>query len=379
MELLPTQANPFRPGAGAAPPLLAGRDRELAVAGRKLHELSAGRNPSQGILFWGPRGNGKTALLDRIAAMARGRGMRAERLPVAALGSADRLVRELQERARLHDARVTGVQIGGMGTTPRPADPTWNVPALLRAWIEADTSPLVVLLDEAHSMDPAAGRSLLDAAQAAGETSSPFLLVVAGTPGVRARLRDAGTFTERQFERVPIGRLDSGSAIMALSGPARDAGRPMSEEAVNRLAEESGYYPYFLQLLGSAAWEAADEAGEMEIAQAAVERAIAAARAAREFFYADRLNEAERAGIVEALPPLAAAMQNREGATERTLSRHELTAVLSPAIPRLSAPASGWELRDRLSDLGVIWEAAPGRWELGIPSFAEYILRELRD
>ena len=243
MSRLSTGINPFRPGAGAKPPLLAGRDRELAVAERKLDELTSGQTPSQGILFWGPRGNGKTALLDRIAAMAREQGMRAERLPVPALTSDDRLVRDLQERVGLHDSRVTGVQIAGTGATSRPADPTGSVPALLRAWITAVGSPLVILVDEAHTVAPDAGMSLFDAVQQAGATTPPFLLVVAGTPGVRARLRNAGTFTERQFERMPIGRLDPEATREGLMQPARDSGHPFSREALALLAAASQDYP----------------------------------------------------------------------------------------------------------------------------------------
>lgn len=45
----------------------------------------------------------------------------------------------------------------------------------------------------------------------------------------------------------------------------------------------------------------------------------------------------------------------------------------------MTTPGSAWDLRDRLSDLGVIREASPGRWELGIPGFGDTVLREMRD
>ena len=369
MKRLPTEINPFRPGAGAKPPLLAGRDRELAVADRKLAELAVGRTPSQGILFWGPRGNGKTALLDRIATMARGRGMRAERLPVPALRSDDRLVRDLQERGGLHDSRVTGVQIAGVGATSRPADPTSSIPALLRVWITAVGSPLVILMDEAHTISLDAGMSLFDAVQQTGATTPPFLLVVAGTPGVRARLRDAGTFTERQFERIPIGRLDPAATREGLRQPASDSGHPFRRKALELLAAASQDYPFFVQLLGSAAWDAAQETGEGVISEDAARRGIANARRPVWVFYADRFAEARRRGIHSALTPLASSIQAAGGA----LREGALEAVLVGAARRCVGDLDAAQLWSHLEDLGILWEVRDAIWEIGIPSFGDYV------
>ncbi len=370
MSRLSTGINPFRPGAGAKPPLLAGRDRELAVAERKLDELTSGQTPSQGILFWGPRGNGKTALLDRIAAMAREQGMRAERLPVPALTSDDRLVRDLQERVGLHDSRVTGVQIAGTGATSRPADPTGSVPALLRAWITAVGSPLVILVDEAHTVAPDAGMSLFDAVQQAGATTPPFLLVVAGTPGVRARLRNAGTFTERQFERMPIGRLDPEATREGLMQPARDSGHPFSREALALLAAASQDYPFFVQLLGSAAWDAAQEAGESVISEDSARRGVANSRRPIGIFYGDRFAEARRRGIHAALRPLASSIKAADGG----LREGALEVVLAGAARRCAGAFESAQLWSHLEDLGILWEIRDAIWEIGIPSFGDYVL-----
>ena len=114
--------NPFRPGAGQMPPYLAGREAELALAEDRLDELRGGTAPARGILFYGPRGNGKTVLLERIAARARDLELRAERLPPDALRDEGRLVRFLRERARLTGGRLTGVQPGPLGATAERAE-----------------------------------------------------------------------------------------------------------------------------------------------------------------------------------------------------------------------------------------------------------------
>ena len=54
----------FSPGDGAPPPTLAGRDAQQAVLLRCLADLAAGTAPPHNVVLIGPRGNGKTALLN---------------------------------------------------------------------------------------------------------------------------------------------------------------------------------------------------------------------------------------------------------------------------------------------------------------------------
>ena len=54
---------PFQPGDGGLPPFLAGRESEQDVCRAFMSRLRHGRPPPREIIFYGPRGNGKTALL----------------------------------------------------------------------------------------------------------------------------------------------------------------------------------------------------------------------------------------------------------------------------------------------------------------------------
>lgn len=53
---------PFRPGTGSLPPYLAGRAKEQAKIEAILGILRRGKPPPSALIFFGPRGNGKTAL-----------------------------------------------------------------------------------------------------------------------------------------------------------------------------------------------------------------------------------------------------------------------------------------------------------------------------
>ena len=365
----PVQQNPFRPGAGALPPVLAGRSRELALGDQLLDLLGGGGLPSRGLLFFGPRGNGKTTLLARIAEEARRRGLSAERLPAAVISDERRLIRRLQERTGLLRASITGAQAAGFGISANPAPVTEDVEELVLAWIRASQSPLVILLDEAHTVEPETGRLFFDAMQEATARSLPFLLLAAGTPDAPRRLRQCGTFTERALERVPVERLERQATLEALTEPAKLAGLPFRENAAAQLAAESQDYPYFIQLLGRAAWDAAGP-GAAAITREASRQAAATARAEMERFYAERYAEGRSRGIAASLIPLATLFSDRGGRVKEA----ELQPLLAESAKHASVGDDPARLLETLSDLGVLWETRPSEWELGIPSFAEFVM-----
>ena len=364
MASQPGRENPFQPGAGAPPPVLAGRERELSRGQGLLDVLESGRRPSRGLLFFGPRGNGKTALLGRIAEEARLRGMRAEALPAACFADRNDLIRQLQERAGLAQARVTGVQAAGFGISGTPGTPTRDVTALLEAWIGAAKAPLVILLDEAHTVEPEGGRPFFAGVQEATLRSLPFVVLAAGTPDAPRRLRESGTFLERALEPAPVGRLDRAATLTALREPARQADLPFHDDAAALLAAESQDYPFFIQLLGSAAWDAAGSEADAITSETARD-GIAAARGEVGHFYSERFEEARARGVHRTLAPLAALISDAGGRLD--------DQALDTLVERQSAPGAP-PLLDTLKDLGVLWQTAPGVWEMGIPSFGDHVL-----
>ena len=240
--------NPYRPGRGVAPPVLAGRASVLDIAEERLDVLGAGGMPPQDLLLYGPRGNGKTTLLIEIERRARERGLRVEELPADALATEEKLVRHLQERAGVLGPQITGAQVAGIGVSAARAAPTREIRLLLAAWIGA--GPLVIVMDEVHALSPKAARPFFDAVQSAKREPHPFLVVAAGTPDAPRRVREAATYNERGFEQFPVGRLRPAETITALAEPAQMSGRPMSADAAALLAEESQDYPYFIQIAG---------------------------------------------------------------------------------------------------------------------------------
>ena len=370
--------NPYQPGWGVAPPVLAGREFPLAAAEKRLDLLAAGRMPAQDLLFFGPRGNGKTALLIEIERRARERGLRVEELPVDALTTEEKLVRHLQERAGFLGPQITGAQNGaqvaGIGVFAARAAPTREIRLLLAAWIRAAAGPPVLVVDEVHALAPEAARPFFDAVQSAKREPHPFLVVAAGTPDAPRRVREAATYNERGFRQLPVGRLERRETIIALAEPARRSEHPMSGEAATLLAEESQDYPYFIQLLGNAAWDAAAAAGAAGIGLDGARRGVAACGPEIERFYAGRYDEARQRRCLPALAPLGALFAKHGGRLDDPVLDAGLVEIAAPD----SFPLDEAALLNTLRDLGVVWEASPGVWEMGIPSFADFVLRRAR-
>ena len=65
--MIPKDAiNPFRPGLGQIPPVFAGRLKEQYGFDRLIKELKCQVIPARDVIICAPRGNGKTALLNRL-------------------------------------------------------------------------------------------------------------------------------------------------------------------------------------------------------------------------------------------------------------------------------------------------------------------------
>lgn len=364
--------NPFVPGWGRTPPYLAGRGEEQ----RKLLDLFAylehGEGAPRGAVLSGPRGNGKTALLrwfhEEID--ARDASCDVVWLTPSEVADLDQLATSLVPPSRFKALRPDtlsfsvgigrlGWQLGGHGR---------SLTLLLAA--RCKRRPLVLLLDEAHTLPLQAGQALLNASQAVS-AEAPFLLVMAGTPGLHRHLNDMSATFWSRGEKMGIGRLDRDASAQALSRPMAAAKRPIrfDDDALARVVEESQRYPYFLQLWGSELWSAAQAAHRPRIDDALVTRADAGFRRQRSAYYEDRREELERTELL----PLAASIA-RAFADRGTLRSHELNAVIAESAG-VEAIGDVLQRRDQLATTGFIWKPpeVEDAWQPGIPSLMGYI------
>ena len=157
----------FTPGTGAAPPALTGREREQAVLTQCLEDLLGGESPPHDVALMGPRGNGKTVLLNWFKRTC---GGRAPAVDVVAVTPSDIPTREAlidvlappSGIAKLLPRKVGVAAVGSVEWAP-PSGGVRNLGSELTA--RCRRKPLAVLLDEAHTLDVAVGKALLNTSQ----------------------------------------------------------------------------------------------------------------------------------------------------------------------------------------------------------------------
>ena len=367
----PLPINPFVPGYGSLPPFLAGRESEQHELLRLLAYVQAGRGAPRAAVLSGPRGNGKTVLLRWLEREieAAGKVDVVWRTP-SDLPSLDALATALVPPTRfrplLPDTLSVSIGIGRLGWELGGNPGTLTELLALRC----THRPLVILLDEAHTLDETVGRALLNAGQSTA-AAAPFLLVLAGTPGLTPHLdRMSATFWDRA-RHIGIGLLDEDAAAAALVRPfaEQDPAIAFEEAALRRVLDESQCYPYFIQLWGAALWDAATQQGRTLIDEAVVTRADPAFDLERSTYYEYRRDELERQDLLGVAASVADAFAERA-----TLAQGELNAVIAAALALDSTPDIV-QCRDRLAMVGYVWKppGAGDRWQPGIPSLMHYV------
>ena len=366
--------NPFQPGTGSAPPVLAGREVEGAALQALLRQVANGPL-RQGIhLVQAPRGLGKTVLLRDLERRAPP--------PVDVLYTSAALLPNLAEVARLLAPRrpwwrsavnsLTGLSVAGVKITTTSAVSEGDFQVLGKALTRRRNSPFLMLIDEAHTLPPDLTHILLNVFQElAGR--QPCGLLLAGTPALEPfLLSDAvnASFVERAPIVVP-GLLSAAQSREALDVPEwRDW--QFEEAVLDEAVAESLGYPYFLQLWGKALWE--QGCARKTLDNAVLEAARPQVEAVRARFYARRFDEFERDARAAGLDRNAMLQAAQMVAAEITapasiISTGQLNRLLDDAgLPPGDAAAA----KRIIVDNGFLIRAAD-EWRTAIPSLAAYI------
>ena len=370
------------------PCFLAGREHEQEVLARMMGELRRGKAPAHDAAIQGPRGVGKTALLnwakrEGMKTTLRGaRGIGAVLLPAFALKTLPKLF-----RATLGKSVVTGstraVETGaglGLGATrmggKRVTTATYD--GMDEAeWVEAlvqscQNKPLMLLVDEAHTLDLEVGTALLNASQAVRD-EAPFMLVLAGTPLLAPHLgRMDSSFWSRLDEGdMPVGLLRRLAAMDAIRKPLDTGGVQVDRDALDDIVDDAGCYPYFLQMWGRHALRTLDD-DETRLTLAHVERARPVVQQLRNRYYAERWREIVKLQVPQAAAALAGVCSDGARSITRDVAIDSLTEGLALDSARMSAD----DALENLRLLGYVAEGdSDGSIAAGIPTLMAYVRR----
>ena len=358
---------PFRPGSGSPPPYLAGREAEQTLLRDLLVDLGNGIPPPADVVLHGPRGNGKTVLLAWLEEEAASR----PNLDVVFLDpSMCRTKKALARRllAKSWWKRLSPAELTVKGLTWRPGEgPAPSPDEVLTA--RASRRPLLLVLDEAHTLAPEVGNSLLNASQAV-RRRFPLLFVLAGTPELQERLGAMEASFWGRCRPVPIGRLPEEDAGEAIHRPLAERGIPIDESALDRIVEQSHGYPFFLQLWGDAVWQQVSERDDGHgVTEGVVEAAEKDFEFRKDSYYRQRYNELRKVGLLTVARAVAEAFVE-----ETLLDDLALEAAVKRGAGPAASPEDLAEAENALFRFGYIWQpAAETRWEPGIPSLMDFI------
>lgn len=381
--------NPYTPNAGARPPLLAGREGELAAFDLLVSRLARGR-PQQSMVVTGLRGVGKTVLLGEFRMMTEAHGWVAAEVEITRQTAfaqrmallARRALLQVAPRARWRDRarRAAGVlrsftltvsaegawtagldldPVEGEGDSGLLAEDLSDVFVTLGEAAQEHETGVVFLLDEMHFLAAEEFEALIAALHKTVQRALPITLAGAGLPLLPRLAGEAKSYAQRLFTFPVIGRLTEAEATEALVGPAEEAGAAFAPEAAAEIVAYADGYPYFVQEYGAAAWDASPSP-RMGLGVVEEVRALVDAKLDEGFFRV----RAERAAPHE-LRYLRAMASLGPGPHKA----RAVAAVLGVSSARL-APT-----RSRLIEKGLLYTPGYGLAAFTVPQFDWYLLR----
>lgn len=380
--------NPYRPGAGTKPAVIAGRSEELRKAEVLLRTVQRGA-PQRSLMLYGLRGVGKTVLLNEIERMAEELGYVAEHLEMSENDDFRRVIAKSARKALLKIDRLEKIKdkcinaLGvlkafslampegpelridvdaavGMGDTGDLDSDLVDLLVSLGEGAQECGRPICFLIDEVQYLSEQAVGGLIAASHRIAQKSLPVVFICAGLPQIAALTGDAKSYAERLFEFIPIGPLKAGADREALCAPADQKGVTFSEAALSTLLIESRGYPYFIQEFGKHAWNVAERSPITE--EDAVNASISATDVLDDSFFKVRMDRATTAE--------RNFMKAMAGIGEGPYKTSDVATSLGKQVNSVGP------VRATLIKKGFVYSPEHGEVAFSVPLFDEYIRRK---
>lgn len=231
----------------------------------------------------------------------------------------------------------------------------------LAAAMKESGKGVAIFIDEMQDLDNATLSALCAVAHQASQRTLPFMICGAGLPSLPRVLSEAKSYSERLFEYRAIGALSRTHASRALLDLSTEEDVVWQPGAATAVLDASNGYPFFIQELGQATWEAADGPDIITTTDARVGVAEGRYRLDVGFFLSrwERATQAERAY-------LTAMSEDGDGPS--------LTKDVADRLGR--ATTSLGPTRANLIAKGLIFAPEHGRIAYTVPGMADFIKRQ---
>ncbi len=273
--------NPFKATLGATPPLLVGRSEAIE---NFTYALEEGPGSHERIsLVVGPRGIGKTALLNAFEDVARKQGWFVIS-ETATTGFVERIRSTILRKLRSEEPKLSGIGLTLMGFGASMNWDSTSLPAAtytLRNALEdllafarelstqANQEPTGVLitLDEMHHQRSAEVIEFGTTIQHLVREDQEIAVAMAGIPSaIKPLLSGRGSDNDdgnpvtflRRAERTVLDRVSDDDVRAALHDPLDEAGATWEPEALDQAVAACQGYPFMIQLVGQCAYRKSD-------------------------------------------------------------------------------------------------------------------------
>ena len=392
----------FPAGSSSRPLLMVGRERQIGMLNQLGAEVTGtddGFRSHIVSLLYGPRGCGKTALLDTFAEGMMRKGVRVISGTGGSLRTFEGLHGLLRKQIDPTPEKTTRTRGGlGIGRTridrevsaksPSSTLEPGPVDVMLQAVCESqDNQPLLIALDEAHASAPNVLGDLLSTAQSLNGRKQHIAVALAGTPDLLDVLEDpecqATWVLDRASEDrlVAVGNLTDAECERALSVPLRTLGVDFVASELAEATQLCRGSPYFTQLLGLCGLRNArqDERGSPSVGFGTHSDALSDFKAGVEARYARAWSSLDGQGLTGCARQLCLLWRWSQAAPDRVIYSNLANRAVASGLahpPEGQRPVHSLEDATRyFRHLGYLWDSSGMNklWELGLPSFFDYV------
>ncbi len=335
------------------------------------------------MIVYGPRGNGKTALLRYLQQETSQKAKSSLNVMWAKPFDlqdqnvfANYIIGDEQSFwAKFKRFKLTAsYENYGLSAETEKHKPTANLMNLLRA--KCQKNPLILIVDEAHTITPEAGQLMLNISQDLRSEGNPFLLVLAGTPNLESALRKANASFWDRSAIFPLGRLNPEEARQAIMVPLEKEGISFNPGTGEQIVERTYGYPYFTQVWGKCLVDMLNQTGERTISMRTVNEVEADVTLMCKTMYRARRNEIEDKKLLAVAERVADAFKlSGEPYLDKSILDEAIERGMSDE--KHITAESALEKAEQLFHLGYVWQVTqpdgqPG-YEPGIPSLMSHI------
>lgn len=282
--------NPYTPGAGLMPTYLAGREKLIKEAKESILSLKSGY-PQRPTAYYGLRGVGKTVLLNTIEEFALENNIIYEHIEI--IEKRDFLL-QLTNICRKFISRLNKIEQAKslinkalsvlenfrltytMGDSSISAevnkknfellsDDLTELFVIMGNAAKKSGDCIIFFIDEIQYAKEEELSSIINALHRTGQLRLPITFFVAGLNKILKQFSEIKTYSERMFDFKEITSLNYEETKKAIIEPVKDLSVDYNEEAVKKIYNLTGGYPYFIQFFCDNLWRNIDKVNNITI------------------------------------------------------------------------------------------------------------------